>query len=88
MGQKLVFHCCFSGRPVALMNSIQAQFVTNGLAASVNRCFLCLLGTFRNKFSRDAMQNTAGLQNDRGRSDAGSGTLEQMRAPAELRRLC
>ncbi len=62
MGQKQVFQCCFSGRPVALMDSIQAQFVTNGLAASVNLCFLCFLGTFRHKFSRDAMQNTAGLQ--------------------------
>ena len=62
MGQKQVFQCCFSGRPVALTVSIQAQFVTNGLAASVNLCFLCFLGKFRHTFSRDAMQSTAGLQ--------------------------
>jgi hypothetical protein len=73
---------------VALMGSIQVQFVTNGLAASVNLCFLCSVRKFRNTFSRDARQNTAGLQNHRGRRGEGSGALEQMRAPAELRRLC
>src|SRR5258708_3227188 len=76
-----VFQYCSAGRPVALMGSIQVQFVTNGLAASVNLCFLCFVGKFRNTFSRDAMQNTAGLQNHRGRSGEGSGALEQMYAP-------
>jgi len=62
VGQKQVFQQSSTEGPVALMGSIQVQFVTNGLAASVNLCFLCFVGKFRNTVSRDARQNTAGLQ--------------------------